>query len=98
MSRRRTTSPERRDQGADQAKLRGCQLGVARAGADRVADRIEVQVADAGAGRGLAPQQRLQAGDELGELEGLRQVVVPACTEAGDTVDRRVPRRQKQDR
>ena len=49
-------------------------------------------------GAGRAPDQRLHAGEQLGERERLRQVVVAAGLEPLDAVVDRVPRAQDQDR
>ena len=60
---------------------------------------VEPEVADLrGEIAAGALHQRVEASDELGESEGLREVVVTAGREAGEPVGKRVPRRQEDDR
>lgn len=64
-----------------------------------VRHRVEPKVADRGGGVASAPlEQRLNACQQLGEGEGLRQIVVAPRAEARQPIDHRVARRQEENR
>ena len=84
----------------EQAELGGRELDHGVSAARRVGRRVEPQ--RAGHDRRLksagAAQQRVQTGDELGELEGLGEVVVAPRAEAGQAIRQGVARREEQHR
>src|SRR5579883_2034506 len=84
----------------EQLLLAGGELDLPSAAGDLPGDQVELQVRDPQhrrlGGARAAPQQRLDAREELGEREGLREIVVAARLEAADAVIDRAKRTQNQ--
>src|SRR5205085_3166649 len=91
--------PRAGEQAGEQSELGWGQRGRARAGGDRVRDRVETEAGGLDRTVGAAAASEcVQPSHDLDERERLRDVVVAAGVEAGEAVGKLVPRSQEQQR